>query len=321
MAIGTVALQLGLVDKSFQSGLKKATNQIKSTVNVMKNMVIGAKIGSYLFSGAEQAARENLKMIQTEMSALASGFSQEMVNGLKPLIEKFDFLGVAADTASDSLYKFILTGRSMSLQTLGVYLDKDTQAMLTAMTAAERYQWAIANIPNHIQNITDKLDPATKAFYEFQKRSDDVKKSLGTAFTGTLMGIVDAFGGVNNAMKAAIIAFTAYKTAMIIGNVAIGISKAIAMGSVFSAPIAIAMGAAALGSIFALIGGASVAINALNNVPPPSSSQNGSSTNGSTNVNVNVQQTTDRYGQVSRVLNQKSGGLSSNVQTHYGSNQ
>lgn len=140
MAIGTVALQLGLVDKTFKKGLKQATNEVKNSVNLMKNLVIGAKIGSYIFSGAEQAARENLKMIQTEMSALAAGFSQDMVNGLKPLIEQFDFLGVAADTASDSLYKFILTGRSMSLQTLGVYLDKDTQAMLTAMSAAERYQ-------------------------------------------------------------------------------------------------------------------------------------------------------------------------------------
>lgn len=319
MAIGTVALQLGLVDKTFKKGLKQATNEVKNSVNLMKNLVIGAKIGSYIFSGAEQAARENLKMIQTEMSALAAGFSQDMVNGLKPLIEQFDFLGVAADTASDSLYKFILTGRSMSLQTLGVYLDKDTQAMLTAMSAAERYQWALSNIPGHLQKITDKLDPSTKAFYEFQKRTDDLKKSLGVAFTGTLMGIVDAFGGVTNAMKIAIIAFTAYKVAMIVGNVAIGISKAIAMGSVFAAPIAFAMGAAALASLAALIGGATIAIGALDNVPSPSSTE--TSGKNETNVNVNVSQTTDRYGQVSKVVNQKSGGLSSNVQTHYGSNQ
>lgn len=140
MAIGNVMLNLGLADKHFKKGLKQATNDMRNSVNQMKNIMIGAKIGSFIFSGAEQAARENLKTIQTEISALASGLSQGMVDGLKPLINNFDYLGVAADTASDALYKFILSGRAMGLQSLGVYLDKDTQAMLTAMTAAERYQ-------------------------------------------------------------------------------------------------------------------------------------------------------------------------------------
>ena len=194
--------------------------------------------------------------------------------------------------------------------------------MLTAASATERYQWALANLPGEIGKVRNALSPTTRAFYEFQKKADDVKKALGTSFMGMIIGVIDALGGMTNTMKMAIIGFTAYKTAMILGNVGIGISKAIAMGSVFSTPIAIAMGAAALASISALIGGAALAVNALNNVPEfDSSSVNNTSTNTSSSPEKQtVVVVRDKFGDTQKVLSESSGGGSRSVQTNYGNN-
>ena len=321
MSIGQILLSLNLNDKEFKSSMNRAVNQFTKTVNTMKNLLIAAKLGSFLFSGAAQQAQEELKQVQTALSAMAEGFSADMIRSLQPIIEQIDYLGVSADQASDILYKFILTGRTMGLQQMGIYLDKDTQSMLAAADAATRYQWAIENIPGKIQDVQNALSPTTQAFFEFKKKADDVKKALGTAFTGVLLSIVNAFGGVTNAMKVAIIAFTAYKTAMILGNVGIGISKAIAMGSVFSAPIAIGMGVAALGAISALIGGASIAVNALNNIPDPNS--NTSTFNPSQTTSTSQKETViivkDKFGETSKLVSESSGGGSSSIQTNYGS--
>lgn len=321
MSIGQILLSLNLNDKEFKSSMNRAVNQFTKTVNTMKNLLIAAKLGSFLFSGAAQQAQEELKQVQTALSAMAEGFSADMIRNLQPIIEQIDYLGVSADQASDILYKFILTGRTMGLQQMGIYLDKDTQSMLAAADAATRYQWAIENIPGKIQDVQNALSPTTQAFFEFKKKADDVKKALGTAFTGVLLSIVNAFGGVTNAMKVAIIAFTAYKTAMILGNVGIGISKAIAMGSVFSTPIAIGLGVAALGAISALIGGASIAVNALNNIPDPNA--NTSTFNPSQNTPIPQKETViivkDKFGETSKLMSESSGGGSSSIQTNYGS--
>lgn len=321
MSIGQILLSLNLNDKEFKSSMNRAVNQFTKTVNTMKNLLIAAKLGSFLFSGAAQQAQEELKQVQTALSAMAEGFSADMIKNLQPIIEQIDYLGVSADQASDILYKFILTGRTMGLQQMGIYLDKDTQSMLAAADAATRYQWAIENIPGKIQDVQNALSPTTQAFFEFKKKADDVKKALGTAFTGVLLSIVNAFGGVTNAMKVAIIAFTAYKTAMILGNVGIGISKAIAMGSVFSTPIAIGLGVAALGAISALIGGASIAVNALNNIPDPN--VNTSTFNPSQNTSIPQKETViivkDKFGETSKLMSESSGGGSSSIQTNYGS--
>lgn len=323
MALGVVSLKLTLSDQEFKTSMNRAVNQVKSSVNLMKNVLVAAQLGRYLFSGAAQQAREELKQVQTAMSAMNEGFSKEMIQNLQPIIDKVDYLGVSADQAADSLYKFVLTGRTMNLQQLGIYLDKDTQSMLAAASAAERYEWALKNIPDKLDDIMNSLSPTTKAYYEFQKKADDVKKALGTSFTAVIVKIIDAFGGLTNTMKMAIIAFTAYKTAMILGNVGIGISKAIAMGSVFSAPIAIAMGVAALGSIAALIGGASLAVNALNNVPEFDSSTaiNSNSASGNNTINNSQPQTIvvvrDKYGELQETVDNSSNN-SSSIQTNYG---
>ena len=323
MALGVVSLKLTLSDQEFKTSMNRAVNQVKSSVNLMKNVLVAAQLGRYLFSGAAQQAQEELKQVQTAMSAMSEGFSKEMIQNLQPIIDKVDYLGVSADQAADSLYKFVLTGRTMSLQQLGIYLDKNTQSMLAGASAAERYEWALKNIPDKLNDVMNSLSPTTKAYYEFQKKADDVKKALGTSFTAVIVKIIDAFGGLTNTMKMAIIAFTAYKTAMILGNVGIGISKAIAMGSVFSAPIAIAMGVAALGSIAALIGGASLAVNALNNVPTFDSSTAINSNNASGNNTTNNSQpqtivvVRDKYGELQETVDNSSNN-SSSIQTNYG---
>lgn len=322
MALGVVSLKLTLNDREFKTSMNQAVNQVKSSVNLMKNVLIAAQLGRYLFSGAAQQAQEELKQVQTAMSAMSEGFSKEMIENLQPIIDKVDYLGVAADQAADILYKFVLTGRTMGLQQMGIYLDKDTQSMLSAASAAERYQWALENIPDKLNNVMNALSPTTKAYYEFQKKADDVKKALGTSFTAVIVNIINAFGGLTNTMKMAIIAFTAYRTAMILGNVGIGISKAIATGSVFSAPIAIAMGAAALGSIAVLIGGASLAVNALNNIPKFDSSTAINSNNTLSNNNSSSNQQTivvikDKYGELQETIDNSSNN-SSSIQTNYG---
>lgn len=321
-SIGKVVLALGLDNKEFQGSLNSAEKKMANSINNMKNLFIAAQLGKYLFSGAEQQARENLKVIQTELSALSEGLSQSQIDLLKPIITQVDYLGVAADEAANILYKFVLTGRSLGLQQMGVYLDKTTQSFLSTATAAQRTEWAIANIPKLLEEVRNKIDPTTKAFYEFKKKSDDVKKALGTAFLGVITNVIDSLGGVTNAMKIGIIAFTSYKTAMILGNVGIGIAKAIAQGGVFAAPIAIGMGVAALASISALIGGASLAVKALNNVPEFSSNNSNSekgvftdTSNPNNNVNITIKN--DRYGQFEQ-LSEKSNGILVNSQSKFG---
>ena len=63
---------------------------------------------------------------------------------------------------------------------------------------------------------------------KMRKTMDDLKEAMGSTFLKVVQGITDAFGGIIPAMKTAIIAYTAYKTAMIIGNVA-----ALSFGSSF----------------------------------------------------------------------------------------
>lgn len=320
-SIGKVVLALGLDNKEFKSSLTNAEKQMANSINSMKNLFVAAQLGKYLFSGAEQQARENLKIVQTELSALAEGLSQEQINLLKPIIDQVDYLGVAADQAADVLYKFVLTGRAMGLQQMGIYLDKTTQSFLSTASAAERTEWAISNIPKMLEEVKNKIDPTTAAFYEFQKKSDDVKKALGTSFLGVITNVIDSLGGVTNAMKIGIVAFTSYKTAMILGNVGIGISKAIAQGGVFATPIALAMGATALTSISALIGGASLAVNALNNIPEFSSNnakaEKGVFVDTPSSSNVNITIKNDRYGQFEE-LSEKSNGILVNSQTKFG---
>ena len=61
MALGVVSLKLTLSDQEFKTSMNRAVNQVKSSVNLMKNVLVAAQLGRYLFSGAAQQAQEELK--------------------------------------------------------------------------------------------------------------------------------------------------------------------------------------------------------------------------------------------------------------------
>lgn len=317
-SIGTVALQLGLVTKEFQNSLDKATGMLKNSVDGFKNILVAAKLGSYLMAGARDYVADELQSVYAELSAMSQGFTKEQVEALRPLAEQFEFVGVKTELATQAMNEFILSGKSTVLKQLGIYLSDTTKEMLKGMDAAQRYQWVLENMPERIQGLSDTLSDETKQLLATQKGFDDLKKSMGQVFLSTISNIINAFGGLQNAMKVALAAFTAYKIATIIGNVAIGISKAIAMGSVFSAPIAIGMGLGALGAIGALIGASVLAGNAINNIETPSStSTTGTTTEQQVVVNTVIK---DRFGETSKIMTERNGGVSNNVQTSFGAN-
>lgn len=319
MSIGTVALSLGLIDKEFKTGLDKAQNEVKKSVDNFKNIIVAAQLGSYLFSGAEQYISKQLAQVNSEMSALASGFTKDQVEEISELGEKFRWIGTGAEEATQSLTKFILTGRTTEFNSLGIYLDENTKSLIAAMDETERYQWVLENIPDRIENVKDALGENTLNMIAMKETADQLKESLGASFLQVLNDIINGFGGIQNAMKVTLAAFATYKIATIIGNVAIGISKSIAQGGVFGAPVAIAMGVAALGAIGAIIG-ASIAVgSALDNIESPNSTNNESSkTEASSSV---VVVTNDRWGQTQEVISNRSGGNSSSVQTNYGASK
>lgn len=318
-ALGTVALKLGLSDKEFKTQLNKSVDSVRKSVDQMKNIVLAAQLGNILFSAAQNKMQENLKLVQVELSALSQGITQDMINALKPLIDQFDYIGVGADQAAEALYKFILQGRTMTLNQLGVYVSEDTKALLAGMNAAERYAWALQNIPQHLTTVMEKLDPTTKKMLEFDKKLKDVKETVGMSFLASIMSIVEAFGGLTNVMKTAIVAFTLYKNAMIIGNVAIAISKTLAQGGVFAWPVAIGLGLSALASLLALDSAAGIAVNALNNIPEPGQ-VTAASQNASNSVSQTVVVVKDRFGETQKMVSERNGGASNNIQTSYGAN-
>lgn len=314
MAIGEIMLSLGLIDKEFQTGLGKAENHLKKTLGNMKTMVIGAALGSYLMSGANDAINAAVDQMYAKLNLMNQGLSEAQYESIAKMAEQFELLGSNAETAQLKITEFVLQGKAVGLKELGIYLDEETIAMTKNMDAAQRLQFVMSEFPNYLQGMSDMLPDNVENMIKMRKTMDDLKEAMGTTFLSVIQKITDAFGGIVPAMKTAIIAFTAYKTAMILGNVGIGISKAIAMGSVFSAPVAIAMGAAALASISALIGGATLAVSALNSIDTPNTSTNDSS---STSEKQTIVITKDKFGELQQVVTQASGGNSSSIQTKY----
>lgn len=316
MSIGTVALQLGLIDKEFQTGLSKAESEVKKSVDNFKNIIMGAQLASYLFQGAEDYVDKQLTKVQADMSSLASGLTQAQVDNIDKLGDSFEYIGVKSDEATESLTRFILEGKSTELNSLGIYLDENTKSLVSAMDETERYEWVLSNIPDRVSDVADALGDGTLNMIAMQKSAEDLKESLGNTFLQVLNSIINSFGGLQNAMKVALAAFATYKIATILGNVAIGISKAIAQGGVFGAPVAIAMGVAALASIGAIIGASLTVGSAIDNMDSPTSSNEPKTGYSETSSTVVV--TNDRWGQTQEVIANRSGGNSSTVQTNYG---
>lgn len=318
-SIGTVALQLGLVTKEFQNGLDKATGILKNSVDNFKNILVAAKLGQYLMTGANEYVDNQLRVIYAELSALSEGFTRDQINALKPLAEQFEYLGIEAETATQAMQEFILSGKATTLKQLGIYLSDTTKEMLRGMDAAQRYQWVLENMPERINGLSEALDDETKQMLATRKTFDDLRESMGKVFLTTIGNIINAFGGLQNAMKAALIAFNVYKIATIVGNLAIGISKSVAQGGIFMWPVIAAMSVGAIASIGALIGGSVLAGKALDNIPSPDSTLNSSDKNNNNNF-VSTVVVRDRFGETQKVMSERNGGGSNNVQTSYGAN-
>ena len=320
MAIGIADIKLTLSDKEFKTGMSKAVNSVKAGIGSMKTMLLGAALGQYLFAGANDAIDAAVRQVKTKMNLADMGFSDEQIDPVMKMAESFELMGYNAEQAGNTIAELIVSGKALGMKSIGVYLTKEEQAFITAASSAERYAWVMENLPSKLQGMHDMLPDQIESFIEMRTTKDDLKEALGSTFLTVIQKITDAFGGIVPAMKTAIIAFTAYKTAMILGNVGIGISKAIATGSVFAAPAAIAMGAAALASIGAMIGGAGLAISSLNAVD----AANQAATAGSTSPTApainppTVVIVKDKYGETQKALGERNGGNGGNIQTSYG---
>ncbi|MHA3828382.1 hypothetical protein [Mycoplasma sp. Z1473D] len=313
MSVGRVELSIGLDVKSIDKTLKRMQKKFTRSINNLKNMFMAAKLGSYLFIGADKSIQEYMAKMRQIAALNEAGFGKDISNRLFEITNNFEKLGYSADMANDSFTQFITTGKATSLQTIGIYLDKNTKQTLTNASAQERLNYLLKNGNRLYNQQANAMPPAIANMIKMKKAGEDVQKALGQAFLATINAVINALGGITPALKTAIWAFTAYKTAMILGNIGIGISKAIAIGSVWSAPAALFMGASALASISALIGGAAIATAALNNMEIDKAPTQGNQEGG--NLNIKIVQ--DRYGSINEVS--RANGNNRKVQTNYGS--
>lgn len=75
----------------------------------------------------------------------------------------------------------------------------------------------------------------------------------------------------------------------------------------------------AIASISALIGGSVLAGQALNNIPTPDAVMNSGEKNNNNNF-VSTVVVRDRFGETQKVMSERNGGGSNNVQTSFGAN-
>ncbi|QJR43638.1 hypothetical protein HLA87_02465 [Mycoplasma miroungigenitalium] len=294
MATGHVSLAIKLKAKNLSKDLERVQKKFKNSIDSIKTMLVAAKLGSFLIAGADGAIAEYMAKMRLMANLNEQGFGKEQSERLFELSDNFEKLGYNADTANDALTQFISTGKATSLQIIGIYLDKNTKSTLANVSAQERLNWVLSQGNNKLREQQRAMPKSIQTQIELRKAIDDTKKALGLSFMKVISNIVSAFGGLNNALKLAIVAFSAYKIATIVGNVGIGISKAIAQGGVFAAPLAFAMGLSALAGISALIGTAVVAGNAISGMNSLGASEVREGVDTPTVVNVDISE--DRYG-------------------------
>ncbi|ENY69014.1 Hypothetical protein, predicted transmembrane protein [Mycoplasmopsis bovigenitalium 51080] len=292
MAVGHVNLDIKLRAKNLNAELGKIEKQFQSTVSGIKNMLIASKLGSFLLAGANDSINQYMTNMRLLAGLSESGLGKENSTRLLEIADGFENIGYNAEMAADSFNQFIITGKATVLQSIGIYLDQNQKSILATATAQDRLNWVMSEGNKKMQEQAKNMPEHIRNQLELRKAIDDTKKALGSSFLQVINNMVNALGGLGNALRIAIAAFAAYKIAMIIGNVAIGISKAIALGSVFSAPIAIAMGVGALASIGALIGAAGLAFSSIPN--SDNSSKQDVNVDVSNDIVINV--SSDRYG-------------------------
>ncbi|WLP85283.1 hypothetical protein [Mycoplasma seminis] len=313
--IGKVTLGVGLDNKSIDKTLKQMSKKFKRAVGDLKTMFIAQKLGSYLFAGADKSIQEYMAKARQIATLQEAGIGKEMSEKLFELSDNFEKLGYSAEVANDAFSQFIMTGKATTLQGIGIYLDKNTKSTLAAASAQQRLNYLLKD-GNRLYGEQAKAMPKNIAnMIKLKKSGEDLQKALGQVFLSTIEGVINALGGIKPAMISAIWAFTAYKTAMILGNVGIGISKAIAQAGVWSTPAALAMGGAALAGIGMMIGAAALATAAISNSNIDAPIDGGSANVPEPAVNIKIVQ--DRYGSMQEV--QKASGSPRKAQTSYGS--
>lgn len=292
MAAGNLKLGIGLDVKQLNKSIRQFENTMKRSVINVKNLFLAAGIGRFLFAGADGYLNEFQAKARAKLNLKEIGFGNEIAEQLFTLTNEFEKLGYNADQANDAFISFVAEGKAQALKSVGIVLDKNTRSTLANATANERLNWILKDGKTKLEELNKATPANVKVLSEMRKTTDDLKKALGAGFLSALSGIINAFGGVSSAMKVALVAFTAYKIATIIGNTAIGISKALALGSVFAAPAAFAIGIASLTSLLALVGASAVAFNSIDNVSATSAPPGGQVN--STNVVVDIKE--DEFG-------------------------
>ncbi|EIN15206.1 Hypothetical protein MAGb_3150 [Mycoplasmopsis agalactiae 14628] len=298
MAIGRVNLDIQVRARNISKELNKISQKFSSTINSIKDMFSGLKLGSLFMSGVNGVVDEYMAKMKLLANLHERGFSKEQSQNILDLSDNFENLGYSAEVANEAFTQFVTTGKASSLQAIGIYLDKNTRSTLLNADAQQRLNWVLENGNKSLDEQRKSMPEHIRNQLEMRKAIDDTKKALGASFLKAISNIVNAFGGLSNTLKIALGVFAAYRTAMILGNVAIGIAKAIAQGGVFAAPIAIGLGVSALAAIGALIGGSIIAGNSL------SQSASASETNDPkvqvSNV-VEVSLNSDRFGEVQNI--------------------
>lgn len=137
--LAAAVLRLQLESKTFQSQMNKSLSQFKSTIGSMKTILVGAALGSYLMTGANDAIDAAVDRVKATITMAEQGLSESQSKPILDMAENFELMGYNAEQASVSISDFIATGKGMGLKSIGVVLDKDTMSMLSAATAAERY--------------------------------------------------------------------------------------------------------------------------------------------------------------------------------------
>ncbi|TDV23508.1 hypothetical protein BCF59_0497 [Mycoplasmopsis mustelae] len=304
MATSVVNIKLLLDNKQMQKELDKSVKQFQTAMSGIKSVMKSVNFSS-IFSYANSAIDEYMAKMRLAANLTSQGFSEASQQSLFNISDAFEKIGYNADTANDAFTQFITSGKATSLQTLGIYLDSNTKSTLAAADAQQRLNYVLEQGQSMLQAQQDKMPESIKTMIEFRKAGDDARKAIGTAFMNTVSNLINALGGVGPALKAAIAAFTAYKIAMIAGNMGIAIAKTLAMGGLFVWPAVAVLSGLALAQIAAIGAASGIAINSISAGPTPNMPQPDANV---TKVYVDVSE--DKYG---KEVRQRSGNNSGRV--------
>ena len=140
MALASAILSLKLEDKKFKNEMDKSINQFQGQIGKMKNILVGAALGRYLLSGANDSIDAAVDKVKSLITLTSQGFTKSQSQEILTMGETFELMGYNAEQASVAISSFITTGKGMGLKSIGVVLDQDTMSMLAAASAAERYK-------------------------------------------------------------------------------------------------------------------------------------------------------------------------------------